>query len=84
MGIAGCYCKLHEPLDTGNEVDLKVVLLGGGVSVQARGRVVRSEVTSSHVGVVVRFEDLPFDTERTIARWLDALALNTGLVRAVA
>jgi hypothetical protein len=84
LGIGGCYCLMDDPPAVGETVQLKFVLLGGRTSVEARGRVKRLEPNGTRMGVVVILEGLPFETERTIARWIDALSMDTGLVQAVA
>ena len=74
LGIAGCYCMMRVPPAMGRRLELQLELLGADREVAARGRVVEIISEGTHVGVIVRFEDLPFETERMIARWLDELA----------
>jgi hypothetical protein len=74
LGIAGCYCMMREPPAVGRLIEVQLELLGADREVAARGRVVDTISRESHIGVIVRFENLPFETERMIARWLDQLA----------
>ena len=74
LGIAGCCCLMRIPPMVGQQLELQLVLLGADREVAARGRVVDTIAKDSLTGVIVRFEDMPFETERVIARWLDQLA----------
>jgi hypothetical protein len=74
LGIAGCYCKMSVTPEVGEELELQLALLGSGQEVAARGKVVSTTEEKSFIGVIVRFVELPFQTERIIARWLDRLA----------
>ncbi len=74
LGIAGCYCLMREPPAVGRKLELQLMLLGADREVAARGRVVEWICADNHTGVIVRFEDLSFEAERIIARWLDELA----------
>jgi hypothetical protein len=74
LGIAGCYCLMRQPPSVGRTLELQLMLLGADREVAARGRVVECISADRMTGVIVRFEELPFETERIIARWLDQLA----------
>jgi PilZ domain-containing protein len=73
LGINGFYFEANEAPLVGQIIDIKVVLLGLGMEVQTRGRVVTVDTTGTFVKVAARFEEIPFETERMIARWLDLL-----------
>ena len=73
LGINGVVYQSDEIPMLGQFVDVKIVLLGLGTEVKTRARVVRVEAATNHVQVTARFEDIPFHTERMIARWLDLL-----------
>jgi hypothetical protein len=74
LSVNGFYFETEEILKLGQQVELRVVLHGLGLEVAARGRVISLAPAGSHVGVAARFEEIPFETERMIARWLDLMA----------
>jgi hypothetical protein len=73
LDISGFYFETDEIPLAGQRVEVKILLLGMGQEVRTRARVVRVTPSSGHVGVTARFEEIPFETERMIARWLDML-----------
>lgn len=73
LGISGFYYESRSAPVAGQILHVRVVLLGLGLEVEARGRVIEVVPGPHHVGVAARFEEIPFDTERMIARWLDLL-----------
>ncbi|MBW1809614.1 MAG: PilZ domain-containing protein [Deltaproteobacteria bacterium] len=73
LGINGFYFETSEAPLIGQIIDIKVVLLGLGMEVKTRGRVITVDKTGTFVKVAARFEEIPFETERMIARWLDML-----------
>lgn len=73
LGIGGFYYESRYVPAVGQAVDVRVVLLGLGMEVEARGRVIEVIPGANHAGVAVQFEQIPFETERMIARWLDLL-----------
>ena len=82
LSITGVYFETDEILMLGQVVEVRVALLGLGVEVSARGQVVSLAPAGSQVGVAARFDDIPFETERMIARWLDLMTQASS--RAVA
>ncbi len=75
LGINGFYFETTEIPMIGQRVHLKVALIGLGVEVATSGTVAQVMPARGHVGVVARFDDIVFETERTIARWLDLMNL---------
>ncbi len=73
LDISGFYFETDEIPLVGQQVDVKILLLGLGQEIKTRARVVAVTPSSGHVGVKARFEEIPFETERMIARWLDLL-----------
>jgi hypothetical protein len=73
LGIAGFYFETSEMPLVGQLVDVRITLIGLGTEVKTRGRIINVVPSSDHVGVAARFEDIPFETERMIARWIDML-----------
>ena len=83
LDITGFYFETDEIPLVGQQVDVKILLLGLGKEVKTRARVVRVVPSSGHIGVSARFEEIPFETERMIARWLDMLTHAHRLAVAV-
>ncbi len=83
LDITGFYFETDEIPFVGQQVEVKILLLGLGKEVKTRARVVRVVPSSGHVGVSARFEEIPFETERMIARWLDMLTHAHRLAVAV-
>lgn len=75
LGINGFYFETTEIPMIGQRVHVKVALIGLGVEVATSGTVAQVMPARGHVGVVARFDDIAFETERTIARWLDLMNL---------
>ncbi len=75
LGINGFYFETTEIPMIGQRVYVKVALIGLGVEVETSGTVAQVMPARGHVGVVARFDDIGFETERTIARWLDLMNL---------
>ena len=73
LGIYGFYFETTEIPVIGQQINVKVALVGLGIEVEIAGTVTRVENAPDHAGVVVEFEDIEFDTERFIARWLDLM-----------
>lgn len=73
LGIGGFYYETDEVPLIGQLVKVKLVLLGLGMEVETQGRVVNVDASASYKRVAARFEDISFQTERMIARWLDLL-----------
>ena len=73
LDISGFYFETEEIPLVGQQVEVRILLLGLGQEVKTRARVVKVTPSSGHVGVTTRFEEIPFETERMIARWLDML-----------
>lgn len=73
LGIGGFYFETTDIPMIGQQVKVKVALVGLGVEVETTGMVTSIEPARGHVGVVARFEDIEFETERFIARWLDLM-----------
>lgn len=83
LDISGFYFETDEIPLVGQQVDVKILLLGMGQEVQTRARVIAVTPSSGHLGVTARFEEIPFETERMIARWLDMLNQAHQLALAV-
>lgn len=75
LGINGFYFETTEIPRIGQTIRIKVALVGLGVEVETSGTVTSVMPARGHVGVVARFEEIEFDTERFIARWLDLMNL---------
>jgi hypothetical protein len=45
--------------------------LGLGLEVKINGKVIYTRPAGTCLGVAARFEEIPFETERMVARWLD-------------
>jgi hypothetical protein len=73
LGIAGFFFKTSAMPPVGKLVDVKIMLIGLGAEVTTRGRIINVVPSSDQVGVAAKFEDIPFETERIIARWIDML-----------
>ena len=73
LGINGFYFETTEIPMIGQRIRVKVALVGLGIEVETVGTVTSVVPARGHVGVVARFEDIEFDTERFIARWLDLM-----------
>jgi len=73
LDISGFYFETDEIPLVGQQVEVKILLLGLGQEVQTRAKVAKVVPSSGHVGVTACFEEIPFETERMIARWLDML-----------
>jgi hypothetical protein len=73
MGINGFYFETEVAPLIGQVVEVKILLHGLGMEIQTRGRVIGVVPSASFVKVAARFEEIPFETERMIARWLDLL-----------
>jgi hypothetical protein len=71
LGLGGCFFKSSDSIVLGQEVELRLVLDVLGQEFNVRGTVIQLTAVRRFVGVAVRFDDLPFETERMIARWLD-------------
>ncbi len=73
LGINGFYFETTEIPMIGQQINVKVALVGLGIEVETVGTVTAVQPARGHVGVVVEFEEIEFDTERFIARWLDLM-----------
>ncbi|NMB75764.1 MAG: PilZ domain-containing protein [Myxococcales bacterium] len=77
LSINGFYFETSDRYVIGQLVSVKLVLLGLGKEIEARGTVVHVMPAGSHWGVAARFDDMPFESERQIARWLDLMVRAT-------
>ena len=73
LGINGCYFESPEIHRLGQSVTIRIGLVGLGVEVETRAKVVSVGPVGGQVGVALRFSEVPFETERLIARWLDMM-----------
>ncbi len=73
LGVNGFSYESKELLLIGQVIDAKVVLLGLGVEIQVQAEVVSVHSAADYICISARFEDIAFETERLIARWLDLL-----------
>ncbi len=73
VGINGFYFETDVPPRVGQVLDVKLVLHGLGIEIQTRGRVIGVYHMNDFVQVAARFENISFEAERMLARWLDLL-----------
>jgi hypothetical protein len=73
ISISGFYFETNEIPIVGQTIEVLVVLSGLGMEIATRGKVTKIFLRRNHVGVAVSFDEIPFETERMIARWLDLL-----------
>jgi hypothetical protein len=78
LDLEGCLFQTSDPLMLGQELDLEVYLDGLALLLKIRGTVVRLISSRHFTGVGVRFRNLPFESERMIARWMDQRAVCCG------
>jgi len=83
LGIGGFYFETDEVPLVGQTVEVKLVLLGLGMEVETKGRVMNVQPSAGYLRVAVRFEEISFQTERMIARWLDMLSRANQVAVAV-
>jgi len=83
LGIGGFYFETDEFPLVGQIVEVKLVLLGLGMEVETQGRVINVQPSAGYLKVAVKFEDISFQTERMIARWLDLLTQANQMAVAV-
>ncbi len=71
LGIGGCYFITDKSVRMGDEliINLDPETRRDYLSVDCR--VIRLTSAEGKTGVAAKFEQLPFKTERAIARWLD-------------
>lgn len=74
LSINGFYFETTAKYRIGQLVNVKLVLLGLGKEIETRGTVVHVMPAGSQWGVAARFDEMPFESERQIARWLDLMA----------
>ncbi len=79
LGIEGFYFETKDIPLVGQTIRVKVVLVGLGMEVETSGIVTHILPARGHVGVVAKFEDIEFETERFIARWLDLMTQAIGV-----
>ncbi len=70
VGVSGCYCLLPSPMTPGGRVNMQVCLQPGPI-LELPGRILRVAPKGERFATVIQFEELPFDSERALARWLD-------------
>jgi len=74
LGIQGFYFETTDWPLVGQVLRVRMPLVGLGVEVETLATVQRLLPARGHVGVVATFgDDIPFETERLIARWLDMM-----------
>jgi hypothetical protein len=78
LGLEGCLFKTSDPMELGQQLELNLFLDGLEMVLEVRGTVVRLISSRHFTGVGVRFRDLPFESERMIARWMDQRARNAA------
>jgi hypothetical protein len=83
LGISGFYFETDELPIVGQRIDVKFVLLGLGHEVETSAQVIAVSHSSGYHRVAARFENIPFSTERMIARWLDMLVMAHQVALAV-
>jgi len=73
VGIGGFYFETDVPPRVGQLLDVKLILHGLGIELQTRGRVIGVYHMNDFTQVAARFEEITFEAERMLARWLDLL-----------
>ncbi|GEM_PF-1798945 len=74
LGIQGFYFETTDWPLVGQVLRVRLPLVGLGVEVETLATVQRLLPARGHVGVLAAFsDDIPFETERLIARWLDMM-----------
>jgi len=73
LGINGFLFETEDVPLVGQIVQVKIVLHGMGMEIETKGRVIEVYQSGGFVKVAARFEEIPFESERMIARWLDLL-----------
>jgi hypothetical protein len=74
LSIHGFYFETSEKRIPGQLVEAKFVLIGFGIEVDLQGRIIGVSPMGKQTGVFASFSEIPFDTERFIARWLDMMS----------
>lgn len=82
LSINGLYFETDRRHRLGQRVSARLVLLGLGREIEVQGTVIQIMPAGGQSGVVVRFDGIPFEAERQIARWLDLMARATRVVAA--
>jgi hypothetical protein len=70
LGLGGVYFTEGHP-PWGNHVELRFILPGTRSEIHARGEILKVTRDGAAFGAHVRFEGLPLEDERAIARFLD-------------
>lgn len=78
LGIGGCFFQTSDFMVLGQEVDLVLALQELDLKVKVKGKIIRTTPARRFIGVAVKFDELSFDTERMIARWLDLRTSAAG------
>lgn len=74
LGLEGCLIPSSDLTELGQQLELHLFLDDIEQVLEVRGTVVRIVSSRHFTGVGVRFRDLPFESERMIARWMDRRA----------
>jgi hypothetical protein len=69
LALGGVYFSEGHP-PHGNQVEIRFVIPGTRIEVQATGEILRLSRDSEGFGAHVKFRDLPLETELAIARFL--------------
>lgn len=77
LSINGFYFETAEEHALGQRVEARIVLLGLGREIEVQGSVIHVLPAGGQFGVAVRFDGIPFEHERQIARWLDLMIRAT-------
>lgn len=75
LGIQGVYFETPQIHRLGEFIEVKIALVGLGIEVRTTCKVISMLHTGEYARVAAKFCDIPFETERMIARWLDMLNL---------
>jgi hypothetical protein len=62
----------------GQSIDVRIVLVGLGVVVETRGKVLKVSPQGNHVDIVCRFSSISTEIKQTIVKWMAAFS-NTKM-----
>lgn len=71
LSLGGCFFKTRSFVSLGQEILVRFELDKVDTEFEARGKVIRVNPSEYYLGVAAKFDELPTETERMLARWLD-------------
>jgi hypothetical protein len=78
VSLSGVYFETEDVPEPGECIEVRLALIGLRREIDLSARVVEVIRAGSHAGVLALFEAVPFDTERSLARWLDLMVSAHG------